>query len=304
MHRCQLHQQNITHQPAEFLQERGRILPFHPEAVKQRNRCGSVMRADLIEQLQRPPVAGKSDSRIDFIHTDLSVGRTLIEHAQCIAHTTLGKACQQRSSIGSQVKLLLLSNFQKIFRKLLRLDTPETVPLAAGKYRSRYFLKLRCSKDEKQVLGRLFQNFQKGIESAGGEHMDFVYDINALLHHGRRENCLFPKRPYIVNPVVGRGIELYNIHHGALCNGTAGSAFTAGIPVLRVFAVYCLCQNTRTGRFTRAANPGEEIGMRKAPRNNLVAERIGDMLLADHVIKRLRPPLAIQCLIHLRSPFR
>ena len=27
------------------------------------------------------------------------------------------------------------------------------------------------------------------------------------------------------------------------------------------------------------------------------------MLLADYVIKRLRTPLAIQCLIHLRSPF-
>ena len=184
MHRSKLHHQNIPHQPAKLLQERGRILPFHPEAVKQRNCRCSVMRADFIKQLQRPPVSCKADGCINLVHSDFSVGRTLIQHAERIAHTAFSKACEKRGCIGRQVKLLLLSNLQQIIPQFLCLNSPEAVPLAAGKNRGGNFLQLRRSQDKKQVLWRLLQDLQKGIESAGREHMNFVNNINAFFHHG------------------------------------------------------------------------------------------------------------------------
>ena len=52
-------------------------------------------------------------------------------------------------------------------------------------------------------------------------------------------------------------------------------------------------ENFRAGRLARAARTGEQIRMAESAALKLSAQRVGNMLLSDHVRKGLRPPFAV-----------
>ena len=87
------------------------------------------------------------------------------------------------------------------------------------------------------MLGRLLENFQKGVECARGEHMYLVYDINSVLSLNGGEIRLVAQVAYIVNAVIRGGVYLDNVEHGAVVDSTANFAFVAGVAVVRGEAV-------------------------------------------------------------------
>ena len=176
------------------------------------------------------------------------------------------------------------------------------MPLTAGEYGGGNLLQFRRGEDKKQMFGRFLQNLQQSIESTGGEHVHFVYDIDTFFHHCRRKNSLLPQGTDIVHAVIGGRVQLHNVHHAALGNGPTGRAFTAGVAVDGMLAVDCFGKDAGTGGFARAANACEQVGMGQMPGDNLVAQRISNMLLTDHIIKGLRTPFAIERLIHASAP--
>ena len=103
--------------------------------------------------------------------------------------------------------------------------------LTSGKNRCRNFLKFSRSENKHQMLRRLFQYFQKRIESAGGKHVDFIHNINTLPDSRRGKDGFLPECPDIVNTVVGRCVQLNDIHDRSFRNSAAGGTFPAGISV-------------------------------------------------------------------------
>ena len=71
-----------------------------------------------------------------------------------------------------------------------------------------------------------------------------------------------------------------------------------GVPLTGAFAVDGLCENARAGRLARAARADEDIGMGKPAGPDLTFQRLGDKLLPDDLVKGLRPPFAVERLIH------
>ena len=134
--------------------------------------------------------------------------------------------------------------------------------------------------------------------------MHFVDDVDPLFHLGGRKHRLFPQGADVVHAVIGGRVQLHHVHHTALQDAPAGSAAAAGVSVLRMLAVYSPGQDPRAGGLAGAAGADEEIGVGKTSVSHLALQRLGDMLLADDLVKGLWPPFAVQSLIHVPLPPR
>ena len=256
------------------------------------------MAQDMVEHVRdalvaREPHRGVHRGRVDFF-----ICRALIQQTERVAHAAVGKPGYQLRRVMRERKLLLPGDIFKVFRDLRRVDAAEAVPLAAGEDRRGDLLQLRRGEDEHQVLGRLLKYFQQGVERRGGEHVHLVDDVHALFYRRGREHCLLPQGADVVDAVVGRGVQLHNVEHGAVRDAAARRAHPAGVAVDLVLAVDRLGEDARAGGFARAARADEDICVRQAPGLHLVFQRLGNMLLSDDLVKGLRPPFAVQRLIH------
>ena len=174
--------------------------------------------------------------------------------------------------------------------------------MAAGEDGGRDLVELCGGQNEHQVLRRLLQDFQKGVEGGGGEHVDLVHDINPLADVGGGVNRFVPEGPDLIHAVVGGGVQLQHVQEAAAVDSHAGGALPAGVPLPGRFAVDGLGQNLGAGGFPGAPGACEEVGMGGPSLGHLTAEGFGDMLLTDDVGKGLGPPFSIEGLIHGRSP--
>ena len=170
--------------------------------------------------------------------------------------------------------------------------------LAPGEHGGRDLVQLRGGQDEHQVLRRLLDGFQQGVEGLGGQHVDLVDDIDPLFQHRGGVYRLAEQLPDVVHPAVAGGVQLRHVQQGAAVDAPAGLALVAGGPVLRVQAVDGLGQDPGAGGFAGAPGAGEQIGVGRAALGHLALEGAGDVVLAHHLGKRLGPPFAVQCLIH------
>ena len=128
--------------------------------------------------------------------------------------------------------------------------------------------------------------------------MHLVDDIHALAHVGGGEHRLVAQGAHVVHAVVGRGVELDHVEDRPVVDAAAGGALIARIAVDRMLAVDRLGQDFGAGSLAGAARADEQVGMGQPSRLDLLFQRLGNMLLTDNVVKRLRPVFAVESLIH------
>ena len=68
--------------------------------------------------------------------------------------------------------------------------------------------------------------------------------------------------------------------------------------------VYSLGNNLGAGRLSRSARAAEQIRMAEGRMLRLVSQDRGDMLLSANVVKGLRSPFSVQCLMHAQLSFQ
>ena len=122
-------------------------------------------------------------------------------------------------------------------------------------------MELGGGKNEHQVFRRLLQNFQKGVEGGGGEHVNLVHNVDPLADVGGGVHRLVPEGPDLVHAVVGRGVQLQHVQEIPAVNAHTGRALPAGVPVPGVLAVDGLGQNLGAGGLAGAPRTGEEVGV-------------------------------------------
>ena len=143
------------------------------------------------------------------------------------------------------------------------------------------------------MFGRLLERLEQRVKCADREHVHLVDDEHTLFDLRRGITRLITQVADIVHAVVGSRVDLGHIKHRAVQNAAARRALVARVAVHRVLAVDRARQDLGAGGLARAARAGEQVGMAQPPGLELRAQGIRDMLLADHVCKRLRPPLAV-----------
>ena len=154
-------------------------------------------------------------------------------------------------------------------------------------------MQLGGRQNEQHMLGRLLKRLEQRIERADREHMHLVDDEHTFFDLCGGIARLITQVADIVHAVVGSRVDLGHIEHRAVQNAAARRALVARVAVHRVLAVDRACQDLGAGGLARAARAGEQVGMAQPPGLELRAQGIRDMLLADHVRERLRPPLAV-----------
>ena len=143
------------------------------------------------------------------------------------------------------------------------------------------------------MLGRLLERLEQSVECADREHVHLVNDEHALFDLCGGIARLIAQVTDIVHTIVGSRIDLGHIEHRAVQYAAARRTLVARVAVHRVLAVDRARQDLGAGGLARAARAGEQVGMAQPPGLELRAQGIRDMLLADHVRERLRPPLAV-----------
>ena len=142
--------------------------------------------------------------------------------------------------------------------------------------------------------GRLFERFQQRVEGLVGKLMGFVDDVDFEAVARRPVAQVFDNRARIVDLAVGGAVDFDHVERASLANFDTGRAFAARLGGRPFFAVEAARQDARGGGFADAADAGEEEGVRDTAALQGLAERAGDVLLADQLGEALGAPFARQ----------
>ena len=292
-------QQQVSRQSGKLSQHRAHILAAGVQLIQQKQSRLGVPPQHAFHQLGGLQIARQAQHLQHGGGIDGAAGgRALVQQGKAVPQGAVRQAAQQLRAVGGQVDALLPGHVGQALRHVLGGDALEGEPLAPGEDGGGHLVQLRGGQDEHQMLRRLLQNFQQGVEGGSGQHVDLVHDVHPLFHIGRGVNGLVPQGTDLVHAVVGGGVQLQNIQKAAVFDTQAAGAPVAGVAVHRVLAVDGLGQNLGAGGLAGTPGAGKEVGVGGAALGDLFLQGLGNMGLADDVGKRLGPPFSIQGLIH------
>ena len=209
----------------------------------------------------------------------------LVEQGDGVAHAAVGEPRQQLGGLVRELEALLGGDVVEVPGDDLRVQAAEAVALAAREDRRGHLAQLGGGEDEHQVLRRLLEYLEQGVEGRDAEHVDLVDDVDALFDAGGGEDGLVAQGADVVHAVVGGGVYLHDVHDGAVVDAAAGGALTAGVAVHGVLAVHGLGEYLGAAGLARAARAYEEVGVRKPAGGDLGLQRLGDLLLTADLVK-------------------
>ena len=132
--------------------------------------------------------------------------------------------------------------------------------------------------------------------------MNLVDDVYAFLQHGWGIDNLVPQVADVIYAVVAGSVDFQYVRGIAAVDGFARKATVAGIPVDRLLAIHCFCENFRRRGFACSAGSAEKISMGDSVFLALHLQKLGNMLLPGNFFKRPGSPFSIKCLIQEKPP--
>ena len=258
------------------------------------------------EERRRILLPGKTQGGADPLLGEGSLeGRgALVEEAHAVAQGSICQAGEEAAGAGIQVDVLLVGDIVEPPGDVLGQKPPEGKPLAAGEDGGGHLLKLRGGQDEDQMLRRLLDDLQKGVEGRHGEHVHLVDDIDPAGDLRGGVDRVVPEDAHLVDAVVGCRVDLQNIQAASRIDGAAGSAVAAGASVLEVGAVEGFGQDLGAGGLAGASRAGEEVGVADFSGFELGSQRLGDSCLPHHVVKGLGSIFPVKRLVHPAPPLQ
>ena len=290
-----LHNQQIPGHAGKLIQHGAQVLALGIEPVEQFQGIAGIVGGDITHHfpaglLPRHAQAGIHPLGGQFSHGG---GGALIQKAQAVPQSAVSQTGQHPGGAVVQVNALLVSHILQPGGDILLADPPERKPLAPGQNGGRDLMQLCGGQDEQQMLRRLLDDFQQGIEGRNGEHMNLVDDIHPHFHLGGGIDGVVPEVPDVIHAIVGGSIDFQHVHAGAGIDGPAGLAAVAGVAVIRVQAIHRFGQNLGAAGFAGSPGTGEQVGVAHFPRHQLMLQGLGHRLLTGHIVEGLRTILAI-----------
>ena len=261
--------------------------------VQQTDRRREITRFQVLGQANAIVLTHDAKRRRDRFLVHRTGCRRTVEHGKRVSHGAVRQPSDQACRTFGQRNALTCRNIQQPAGNILRTDPAEIEPLTARQNGRRYLVQLGGSQNEQNVLRRLLECFEQRIERTDGQHVYLVDDEHTLADLCRRVARLIAQVADIVHTVVGRRVNLGHVQHRAVQNAAARRTLVARIAVHRMLAVDCAREDLRTGGLAGAARACKQICMAQTSGLQLRAQRVCDMLLPDHIRKRLRPPFAV-----------
>ena len=114
-----------------------------------------------------------------FFNMVAAEGNQLVQHGLGIPHPAVRHFRHGERRLTAQGDSLGGGDVQQMVGNDFRRDGTQVETLAAGKNGRQDFVRFRGCEDEFDVLGRLFQRFQKCVEGFLRKHVHLVYINNA-----------------------------------------------------------------------------------------------------------------------------
>ena len=173
----------------------------------------------------------------------------------------------------------------------------EVEPLASADDRGRHLVRLGRGEDEADAGRRLFEDLQQRVERLAGQALGLVDDVDLLaaLHRGGRR--LLAELPGVLDPAVGRGVDLHDVQVRAVTDGDALIAPAARLGRRTGGAVDHLGEDPGGGGLAGPAGSAEEEGVVQAALSDGAGERADDVVLAEDLARRLRPVPPVERLV-------
>jgi hypothetical protein len=135
------------------------------------------------------------------------------------------------------------------------------------------FLRIGGGKDEFDVLGRLFQCFQHGVECCLGKHVHFVNDVDLETADGRCVLRVIQHFAHVVDAGIGRCVQLQQVDKAPGVDLRAGGAYTARGGGNAGLAIERLGQNPRYRGLADTARTGKQVRMMQTILRQRIAQR-------------------------------
>jgi hypothetical protein len=144
------------------------------------------------------------------------------------------------------------------------------------------------------VLRRLLERLQERVPSRRREHVGLVEDVDALsaLHRGERH--VFAQLADVVHRVVRRGVHLDHVERSPGQDGARRGRVRIEIRPRAALRVEGAGEELRHGRLARPARADEQIRVMDLVQLDRVAERLDDVPLAHHRVKRAWAVAAVE----------
>ena len=186
-------------------------------------------------------------------------GNGLVGEGQGVAHRATRRTGDQAQGLHIGLDVFVPQHLPQMFNDGFRGHGTQIELQAARQDRDRHFVRVGGGQYEFQVLGRLFQGFEHGVECCVAQHVHLVdhEDLEAALH--RFVNRLLQQLLHLVYAPVGGGIELGVIDKAPSIDLGTGGANAAGLIGDAGFAIEGFGQNPRDRGLAHTACAGEQI---------------------------------------------
>jgi hypothetical protein len=160
--------------------------------------------------------------------------------------------------------------------------------------RRRELVDLGGGEDEGDVLGRLLEGLQQGVEGRAGEHVHLVDDVDLAAGGLRQVADLVAEVANVLDAVVAGAVDLDHVDRAALGDRGALVAHVARVDRRAFDAHQALGEQARGGGLAEASPAAEEVRVMDPVVGDRVGQGAGDVLLTDQVREALRAVLACE----------
>ncbi len=223
-------------------------------------------------------------------------GEQLVHHRHRIPHGPGPGPYDQRQHTVLDRDVLPPAHLGQVFAQRPRRHQPEGVVMRPRPDRPDDLLGLGRREDELQMLRRLLDDLEQGIEPRRGHHVRLVDDVDLVPAARRPEERLLPQLTGVVHATVRCGVDLDHIDRAPPVPGEidARLARPAGRRSGTFFTVQAPRQDPRTGRLATAARPAEQIRVVDPVVPQRLLQRVGHVLLPDDLGEGLGSVAAVQ----------
>ena len=223
-------------------------------------------------------------------------GEELVHDGHRVTHRPGARAYHQGQHAVLDRDRLAPADLREVLAQGAGRHQPEGVVVRTRPDRPDDLLGLGRGEDELQMLRRLLDDLQQGVEARRGDHVGLVDDVDLVAAARRAEERLLAQLTGVVHATVRRRVDLDHIDRPAAVarevhTGLAGPARRGSGTLLTVQAAR---QDPRTGRLAAATRPAEQIGVVDAVVPQRLLQRIGHVLLPDDLGEGLGSVAAVQ----------
>ena len=222
-----------------------------------------------------------------FLQLATAKGNGLIRQRQCIAHGTARGTREQLERLGLCGNAFLGQHLRQVLKHGLGCHGPQIELQAAREHRDRHLLRISRSQYKLEVLGRLLQRLQHGVEGGVGEHVHLVdhEDLEAPLHG--LVHRLLQQALHLIHTTVGGRVQLDIVRKAAAINFSTCRADTTRRSCDFTLAIWPgaidgLGKNTRDRGLAHTTCASEQVRMVQTLLRQRVAQRLHDVLLPHH----------------------